>query len=324
MSKKWSIICCLYNSYPVVKRAVDSILKYWEDGAELILVDNHGPDVGRVRPYLVNEVLRPMREAVRIAVPNENLGCHGGWNHGYKLATGKYVLKFDDDTVVLTEGWLSKMQSALDDVKTLGYVSADIDAKQNNQYEMVGTHGHTLEVAAQGVVGFSCVMFRRSDIERWGPMKTGPYKFAGEPKVCVKERLYGGEEAYYADAARREGLIIAHYPAVKVHHLLNEERNPDYAFWKRVYGFYGWTDKDMEGWLSSGEAAEHYAAAVALEAKTHKPNDVLLRDWIKRLGLIGGKDCVEAIELAAINTRNGVVHDAIARSLEMIKERCGE
>src|SRR5207245_2289511 len=137
-------------------------------------------------------------------------------------------------------------------------------------------NGVDLEIAESGVVGFSFVMFRRADIQRWGgALKTGPYMAAGG-KPVVTERLYGGEEVFCAQAAHSEGKIIAHLPGVKCHHLDNSERHPDYPFWKIVHGYYAWTDRDMETWLSSGEALRDYGRGLCIELAKPIPNEAWL------------------------------------------------
>lgn len=327
MSKKVSVICCIYNSYPVVRRCLEAFFSVTpHEDVELILVDNNPPD--RESSRYIMQLAKEHHDAgrsgfVRVLKTEKNLGCHGGWNFGYGFATGEYVCKLDDDTVILTPEWPKKMYAALEKFPEMAILSADIDAKQANKYVMADKNGYQFEIAMTGVVGFSLAMFRRSDIEKWGPMKTGAYRAAGG-KTITTERLYGGEEVYYAGAAKAENRSIAHYPAVKCHHLDNAERHPDYALWKRVYGYHGWTDKDMETWLESGQHVYHYCACIAQELNAKSWNDALLRDWTHRLGQIGEPKHVELIEHVIAKTKNRAVietaEDAVRNIMGRVKK----
>jgi len=322
----FSVICCIYNGLPVVMKSLTSLFETCpkDQDCEVILVDNHSPDE-RSRAYLsmlVNDfALSPAgKPKLHVFDPGRNLGCHQGWNYGYQRSSGKYVCKFDDDTIIQTPGWAPKMAHALEMVPELAYLSADIDAKQNNVYSHRTEHGVRLQVAVTGVVGFSLVMFRRRDIEHWGPMKTGPYHAAGG-KAITTDRLYGGEEVYYATAARAEQRLIAHFPDVFCHHMDNAERHPDYPMWKRSYGYYGWTNADMETWIRSGDHLNDYARAIGVELNTAHPNDVLLRDWVTRLGEIGSSVHKEPIRFVLKRTQNDVVREAGNKALDLITER---
>lgn len=306
---KHSIICCIYNSMPVVRRCLTNLLACELGGSEIILVDNHSPDED-ARRYI--RVLAAQHDNLSVVDPGKNLGCHRGWNFGYEKSCGQseFVYKLDDDTEVKTPAFLPLMAYALNMVPDLGFVSADIDAKQANKYEKKTLNSVTLEIALNGVVGFSLVGFRRADIQRWGLMQTGVYRAAGGRVFENEDRLYGGEEVFYATAARGEGRIIAHLPSVFAHHLDNQERDPDYAMWKRAYGFHGWTDLDLVEWRNSGQFVTHYRRSLALELHSKAPNEALLLEWVTRLGQIGGSEDTGLIDATASMTSNGVVRDA--------------
>lgn len=325
--KLWSVICCIYNSYPVARQCLNALLdtppfrKADDDACEIVLVDNHGPDPDAAVYARACVATSPN---VRVVDPGANLGCHGGWNFGYKHTTGRYVVKLDDDTIMLTDAWAEKMSRALDVFGELAFVAADINesAKQKNPVEMRQREDVEIELALAGIVGFSCVMFRRRDIERWGPMRTGEYRCAGDRKI-TEDRLYGGEEVHLARMARAEGKVMAHLPAVKVHHLDNEERHPDYAFWKRAYGYYGWTNSEMMQWLRE-QAGEQYARALWLEFNARTPNEVLLRDWARRLMVLGQPGAGPILQAVAAATKNGVVREACLMAAARIAERAGQ
>jgi len=286
---------CVYNSLPVCRQAIEAcvarLAAYPRGNAKLYLVNNYSPDPA-VQEYL-REIGTLARDVV-VLVPAKNFGCHHGWNYAYQHITHpshapdghaiRYLVKLDDDTVVRTWDWLAKMTTALDSVPECGYVSADIDAKQVNEYRIEEIDGFKFEIPDRGIVGFSCVMFRRSWVDEVGFMNASGYRDASGNIGESTPRLYGGEEATYALAARRRGEFIAHLPSVFCHHLGNEQRDPDYAMWKWVYGYMGWTRLDMQEWRRSPEYLQHYRKRLAMEAKAEIPNDVILRDLVKRLG----------------------------------------
>ena len=316
---KLSLIMCLYNAWPVARQALVASMSKLDRSlkTEVLVIDNHGPDeIGR---KAVREVALVTGD-IAVLDPKKTLGGHGGWNFGYAASTGDVVCKLDDDTVILTDGWNRKLYEALQHVPEVAYVSADIDAKQQNVYNVVTLNGETLEVPEAGIVGFSLVAIRRADIERWGPMQPR-YRAAGGKVVSGPDRLYGGEEAYYALKARADGRMIAHYPAVKCHHLSNEERHPDYAAWKRAYGYHAWTDKDMVAWIAAGEHVMSYARFIYNEIKQPVPNDVLLVEWGRRLGQVGTPDLAQMCRLIAVNSPNAVVRETYTQAAELLSAK---
>lgn len=312
-----SVIACIYNTLPLVKRTVESVLATLPKENELILVDNHSPDP-KSRDYIYS-----LRQSnVHVFTPEKNLGCHNGWNYGFDRSQGDIVWKLDDDTEILTRAWALLGENVLLDVPNLAYVSADINAKQANQYvfEMHGDsrgHQYKLEVAKNGVVGFSFVGFRRHDVIRWGKMQVGPYRATGG-KVIAEDRLYGGEEVFFASAARQEGKFIAHYPAIRVHHADNSERHPDYPMWKRVYGYHGWTNLPMDEWILSGQRENHYRGCIAREISVQHFNDALLLEWCKRLGEIGCAKDIALIEAVHDRTKNEAVREVCKKAMELL------
>lgn len=323
MSIDVSVITCVYNTRPVVAQCLEALRAFDPGGnvsMEIVLVDNHSPD-DTARQYVKDLVRADPR--VRLYDPGQNLGCHRGWNFGYDQSVGDYVVKLDDDTVVKTHGWLGNLVDALDVYgPSLAYLAADCDARQGAATHEMERGGRRIEVVDIGIVGFSCVMFRRQDTERWGPMRCGAYRLAGGVRVQVDDGMYGGEEVYYSNLARKEGRMIGYHPCVFVHHLANEERHVDYPMWKRAYGYYGWTRKDMAEWIASGEHVDNYAMAMLVEGVQPTPNDVLLRDWAARLGELGTtRRHAEVVRLVGEASKNGVVKEACSMAYARIYMR---
>ncbi|OHB81181.1 MAG: hypothetical protein A2W31_05060 [Planctomycetes bacterium RBG_16_64_10] len=322
MSGLVSVIMPIYNSVGVARQACESVVATSEPcDVELILVDNHAPDPA-VREYL--PMFARAHRNVRIVDPGKNLGCHCGWNFGEKRAVGKYLMKWDDDTVMLESGWVGKMTEAFEKIPTLGILSTDIDAKQANVYRIQDHGGIKLEVPERGIVGFSCVMFRRVDAEQWGPMRVGAYRTASATVLATGvESLYGGEEVFFANQAHANGQIIAHFPAVKVHHLDNAQRHPHYPAWKRSYGYLAWTRLGMAEWIASGQHVDDYARFIQCELQNQTPNHVLLMEWSARLADIGRPEHVQLLQRAAERAK-ATGNDVAAESCDVSATRLME
>lgn len=264
-----SVIMCVYNTRPIVQKCIEACLETLEpchQPWELLLVNNHSTDRDTTK-YLSELVQKPtMPKRVVVFDPGKNLGCHNGWNYGLARSCASlhdYVVKLDDDTEMQTPGWADIMSRALELVPGCAYVSSDIDAKQQQNYELRKFAGDVeLEVATELIVGFSCVMFRYSWVRLVGPMKTIGF-IAANGKQSTEQSLYGGEEGYYRHIARMRGEMIAHIPAVFAHHHDNEERDQLYVLWK-WFGFLGWIEPgvDTVGWRDTGKWIEDCEQAI--------------------------------------------------------------
>jgi len=292
-----SVIMCVYNTRPIVQKCVEACLATLEpchQPWELILVHNHSTDKDTTK-FLSELQQQPMMPHRLIVLdPGKNLGCHNGWNFGLQRCCANnhdYVVKLDDDTEMLTPGWADIMARALELIPGLAFVSSDIDAKQDHEYE-VGTYngGVELEVARVGIVGFSCVMFRYKWIRVVGPMRAKGF-IAVNGREGGDGTLYGGEEGYYRNLAMMRGEMIAHIPAVFAHHHSNEERDPLYILWK-WFGFLGRMEPgvDTVAWRDSGQWIPDCEQVIADgEAGTLPPDSKRYTDIAKE-GLAAWKE----------------------------------
>ena len=286
---KVAVICCVYNTEALARQCLNALLEQSSDNVHVFLVDNHGPSGTE---WLKDALTAWQFDDVTLLDPGKNLGCHNGWNYGYAEAAKNpeftHFVKLDDDTIVQTKDWDKLMVAGLDAWPELGYLSADIDAKQALQYSIVEKGGFKYEIPPKmspggmfvGTVGFSCVMFRRAQIEAWGPMKSA---FFHAPQKG-HETLYGGEEVHYANKANACLMPIAHFPAVFCHHLGNEERHPDYPMWKWIHGFAGWTPLGMEELAANKPLMRQMICKrLQLEMQQKPPNDHHVSYCVRRL-----------------------------------------
>src|SRR5262245_8591501 len=89
-----SVIIVNYNVKHFLEQCLCSVRKAITDmEAEIIVIDNHSDD--NSIPYL-----KPFFPDVNFIVNEENLGFAKACNQGVKLATGKYILFLNPDTIV--------------------------------------------------------------------------------------------------------------------------------------------------------------------------------------------------------------------------------
>lgn len=89
---KVSVVILSYNAKDMLKRCVDSVLKYTSGiDYEVIIVDNASTDG-------VQDVIKSYGKKVKPIFSDKNLGFTGGNNLGIKEAKGDYVLLLNNDT----------------------------------------------------------------------------------------------------------------------------------------------------------------------------------------------------------------------------------
>lgn len=106
--KSVSIIIPTYNRADLIVEAIDSVLKQWRDGYEILVIDDGSTDDTRnkLRPYIEADKIRYLYQA--------NSGKPSvARNNGIANATGKYVCFLDSDDILIDES-IEKRRQALD------------------------------------------------------------------------------------------------------------------------------------------------------------------------------------------------------------------
>src|SRR5579859_1537102 len=93
-----SVICLCYNHRRFVKEAIESVLGQTYKNIELIVVDDCSTD-GSVSVIKELIVQNPV---IRFIPLNENRGNCKAFNEGYKLSSGKFVIDFSADDVMVS------------------------------------------------------------------------------------------------------------------------------------------------------------------------------------------------------------------------------
>jgi len=112
-----SIIILTFNQIRFTKECLESVYQHTKIPFELILVDNGSTD--GTREYLT-EFARTHHN-VKLILNDKNLGFAAGNNQGIRDAQGSYILLLNND-VVVTEGWLERLISHLEQSLDIGMV----------------------------------------------------------------------------------------------------------------------------------------------------------------------------------------------------------
>jgi GT2 family glycosyltransferase/ubiquinone/menaquinone biosynthesis C-methylase UbiE len=110
-----SIVIATFNKLEYTKQCIESIREYTSQGSyEIIIVDNFSTDETRI--WLMEQ------EDLKVILNDQNCGFPKACNQGLEIANGEYVLLLNNDTVV-TSGWLSNLEAALQSSPDIGAVS---------------------------------------------------------------------------------------------------------------------------------------------------------------------------------------------------------
>lgn len=228
-----TIVVPCFNELEICKKSIDSIIENTEGEHKIVIVDNANPNEG-ILEYLSSVA----KNNVTVRHLEKNVGCHNACNEGFDIWHSKYYAKVDDD-VIVPKGWNIKLIEFLEDNPDFSYVGArNANFGHLKELTTVGTSGKEWKILSsegkgRNVIGFSCVLFRDSTIELYGPLK-----------VPRKDCLYGGEEQYYAALAELHKHKIALLNEdMRIHH--QETTDLDYVVWKYVYGYLGFIKEDF-------------------------------------------------------------------------------
>jgi len=237
--KKYSIITCIYNNKSLVQSVLEKIYKYTSDDFEHIIVYNHPVDSSL---DLIRDLTRG-KDNVIILDRGYNLGCTDGLDLGFSAASGKYILKVDDDVLVpFNTNWLQIMGSIMDSMPKLAFLSPNSNVIQGGKIETMNLdlplYKGGLNLYLSGIISWTCLMMRKDLYREFGPLKGTVVTVSGNVR---NPRLYGGEEQYYCIKARQAGLPFGYLTDLWAIHLDNENRDIEYVLWKYCYGYLGVT-----------------------------------------------------------------------------------
>lgn len=207
-----SIVVLTYNGCDVLTRpCIESLLKNTHAGTyELILVDNASSDA--TPKYL--QQIASLHPFVKLCLNSDNKGYAGGNNDGLRLATGRYVILLNNDTLV-GPGWLEPMLQRLDANPEIGLVGPVTNSAGNEQrVDLAGLNEQNfVEIANQYTLeqkgrwfeteklGFFCVAGRREVFEQVGLLDEGfGLGMFEDDDYCVRVRQAGYKLAVVEDS----------------------------------------------------------------------------------------------------------------------------
>ncbi len=210
-TQKVSIIMGTHSNLPVLRRALESILKHTPPGYELIVVDNASEDGTGV--YLAS-LDYPHLKVIR----NEENKSFGEFNNqGQKIATREYILYLNDDVEVFP-GWIEPLVEVLDANPKVGAVGSRLlypdgrvqhDGKMFRASDLTPYHVNMggQPVSAEGLIEVdaltaACLMVRRELAGYSEDYKRGYYE---DTDLCMRIKEKG-----YALVLHR-GSVLIHY-----------------------------------------------------------------------------------------------------------------
>ena len=213
---KFSIIINCYNTLPLIKKCVTAALGTTIESSEILLINNHPP-----YPE-VESFLKSMKHPrIKVLDPGRNLGCTLGFQYGAERATGEYLVKLDDDTIVPNTNWIQAMYQALKDFPELAYVGLVVPMYRLGRFRQVVKPRYVLEFY-EDKVHFACIMIKRS---LWR------IHF-----IIPSQSLYGDDEHFYMEKAKTLGMKKGYLVSHQCEHLARlPESDPLYGAWKIFY-----------------------------------------------------------------------------------------
>ncbi|APF18254.1 Glycosyltransferase, GT2 family [Caldithrix abyssi DSM 13497] len=212
---KVSIIMLTYNALEFTKKCVNSILQNTHIPYEIIFVDNGSKD-GTV-DYLRS--LQAEYDHIRVVFNKKNKGFAAGNNQGARKARGKYLLFLNND-VLVADGWLEELVSALEKDPQIGMVGPITNSISGLQ--------RVEQIPYQNDDGFYPFAAKVKDVNR--DKITPRRRIAGfcllMPKTLF-ERIKGFDESFgtgnFEDddlciRVRQQGYAIMVHEGVFIHH----------------------------------------------------------------------------------------------------------
>lgn len=120
MEKKCDLVLLTWNNLKILKRCVDSLLRFTHTPSRLMIVDNGSTEEG-MREYLSSLKGNALID-IRIITSSVNEGFAKGMNRGMKSTTSPYVCLLNND-ILVTEGWLEEMVKIADENSDIGIVN---------------------------------------------------------------------------------------------------------------------------------------------------------------------------------------------------------
>jgi GT2 family glycosyltransferase len=122
------IVIPVFNRLEMTKDCLESIIRETTSPYRFIIIDNGSAP--ETKSYL-ESFIKTNNNSILIRNP-ENLGWVKAVNQGLKAAAASYVCIMNNDTVVRTGDWLTKLIKILQDGRNIGMISPIFDIKEQD------------------------------------------------------------------------------------------------------------------------------------------------------------------------------------------------
>jgi glycosyltransferase involved in cell wall biosynthesis len=198
-----SVILPVYNGEQYLPFAIESVLSQTLQDYELIVVDDGSTDS-------TPAIVRSYGDRVRY-VPQKNTGTAGAFNHGLKLASGKYISWLSHDDVFLPEK-LAEQVAVLDkssgpavsytDIEIINAAGENVTELQLPEYPLGKALRHVLTSGAIGLASYSICYDRR----------------------CIEAVGFYSEHWRYTQDAEMLARLARRFPLIRVPRILTQMR----------------------------------------------------------------------------------------------------
>lgn len=207
-----SIVLLNYNRLDETRQTVERLLAMAGErpDIEIIAVDNNSVD--GTAEYLENQ------EGVRAVLLRENNGI-AGYNKGFALAAGEYILVLDDDSCPLDAATLNRIVALLDKNPEMGVLACHIETPAGEpQWKWHLPREHRFGISPFFIgCGFA---IRRRLFEQIGWYPENFFIYQNEIDVSFKVRMHGFEIYYDPECrvvhrgvpSQRPGRRCVYYP----------------------------------------------------------------------------------------------------------------
>jgi|HubBroStandDraft_2_1064218.scaffolds.fasta_scaffold10027_2 GT2 family glycosyltransferase len=216
MSRAVTISILTYKRHQHLRRALDSALKYADQVAEIIVVDN------AAEPELKNMLAAEYPQVHYIAAES-NAGCEGR-NVGLRAATTPIVITIDDDVELSSPDCVAEVETAFARDPQLACLNFTVTGVDGKVLERDWCHPRPISHASREFETHF-ILEGASALSREKVLSVGGYPvefFLGHEGVDLGYRLIGA------------GYRVVHTPRVSTTHHAAMEHRPDW----RVYYYY--------------------------------------------------------------------------------------
>jgi GT2 family glycosyltransferase/glycosyltransferase involved in cell wall biosynthesis len=225
-----SIVIPLYNARNYTEQMLNSLFQTIGNiSHEIIVVDNASSDGTR-------ELLEKQQDKIRSIFNQANRNFSGACNQGAALATGRFILFLNSDTILLPN-WLPPMLSVMakdskvgvvgnkhiyPDSEKLHHAGICFDNNKHNSHYLVGADKNDPRVGFERdfqAVNGACFLIRRELFSRVGGFDEAYKNGCEDVELCLKVREAGFRVVYTPDS------VIYHYGQRSPGRGVNDDKN---------------------------------------------------------------------------------------------------